>query len=210
MGLKQGRSQRQRPLFVLCLTVIFAMATASCVSTPTPVPLPTLRPTDTPAPTPTVMPTSTQTPKPLPTLTATPTTAAAYLITSMAEGETLSLGNLVLTVSRVLTSTLETPPVAEEGRQLVVLDVTMQNTGTSVVSIDSGRELVLKDNTNQVYKINAAAVTAVGGTTLDLDLAPGETVQGRIGFDVPAKAAELTLAVSADKFGAGRILVRLP
>ncbi|MFZ2486581.1 MAG: DUF4352 domain-containing protein [Anaerolineae bacterium] len=132
------------------------------------------------------------------------------MITTIADGQTLSLGNLELTVSRVLTSTLATPPVVEEGRQLVILDVVIQNTGNSVVSINSGRELVLKDSTNQVYKINPAAVTAVEGTTLDIDLAPGETVRGRTGFDVPAQAGELTLVFSADKFAAGRILVSLP
>lgn len=208
MGLKQGRTWQRRQLFTLCLTAILMIVAASCTSTLTPVPLPALRPTDTPAPTAT--PTSIRTREPLPMLITTPTATPAYLITTIADGQTLSLGNLELTVSRVLTSTLATPPVVEEGRQLVILDVVIQNTGNSVVSINSGRELVLKDSTNQVYKINPAAVTAVEGTTLDIDLAPGETVRGRTGFDVPAQAGELTLVFSADKFAAGRILVSLP
>jgi hypothetical protein len=167
-----------------------------------------LRPTDTPAPTATATPT--RTPEPLPTLTPTPTPTPSYLITTIDAGQTVELGDLALTVSRALTPTLDAPPAAEEGRQLVLLDVVIQNTGDRVVSIDPARELVLKDSANQVYKISAAASDAVGGTALDVDLAPGETVRARIGFDVPAEAGDLTLSFSADKFGAGRIFVRLP
>jgi hypothetical protein len=208
MGFEKGHVQRWRRPFVLCLAVIFVLAAASCAARPTPAPRPVLRPTDTPAPTATATPT--RTPEPLPTLTPTPTPTPQYLITTITAGETVELGDLALTVSRVLTPTLDAPPAAEEGRQLVLLDVAIQNTGDRVVGINSGRELVLKDSTDQAYKISAAATAAVGGTTLDVDLAPGETVRGRIAFDVPAEAGELTLAFGADKFGAGRILVRLP
>lgn len=208
MGPEQGRTQRRRRPFVLCLAVIIVLAASACTARATPTPRPVLRPTDTPAPTATATPT--RTPEPLPTLTPTPTPTPPYQITTIDAGETLTLGGLTLTVSRVLTATLDAPPVAEEGRQLVLLDVAIQNTGDRVVSINSGRELVLKDSADQVYKISAAATAAAGGTTLDVDLAPGETVRGRIAFDAPAEAGELTLAFGADKFGAGRVLVRLP
>ncbi|HSN74941.1 MAG TPA: DUF4352 domain-containing protein [Anaerolineae bacterium] len=208
MGFEKGHMPRRRRLFVLCLAVIFALAAASCAARSTPVPRPELRPTDTPAPT--MTPTPTRTPEPLPTLTPTPTPTPPYLITTIAAGETIALGDLVLTVSRVLTPTLDEAPAAEAGRQLVLLDVAIQNAGDRVVGINSARELVLKDSADQVYKIGPAAVAAVGGTTLDVDLAPGETVRARIGFDVPAEAGDLMLSFGADKFGAGRIFVRLP
>jgi hypothetical protein len=208
MGSKKGQLQRRQRLFALCLAVIVTLAAASCAARPTPVPRPALRPTDTPAPT--MTPTPTRTPEPLPTLTPTPTPTPPYLITTIAAGESIELGDLALTVSRVLTPTLDAAPAAEPGRQLVLLDVAIQNTGDRVVGINSARELVLKDSADQVYKISAAAVAAVGGTTLDVDLAPGETVRARIGFDVPAEAGDLTLAFGADKFRAGRIFVRLP
>jgi hypothetical protein len=208
MGSKKGQLQRWRRYFVLCLAVIFVLAAASCVPRRTPAPRPELRPTDTPAPT--MTPTPTRTPEPLPTLTPTPTATPPYLITTITAGETVELGDLVLAVTRVLTPTLDAPPAAEEGRQLVLLDVAIQNAGDRVVSINSARELVLKDSADQVYKISPAAVAAVGGTTLDVDLAPGETVRARIGFDVPADAGDLMLSFGADKFRAGRIFVRLP
>lgn len=208
MGTEKGHVRRWRRLCMLCLAVIFVLA--SCVSRPTPVPRPALRPTDTPAPTATPTPTQTQELLPLPTLTPTPTPTPSYLITTIAAGETVALGDLVLTVGRALTSTLDAPPAAEEGRQVVLLDVAIQNTGDRVVSIDSARELVLKDSADQIYKISPAAVAAVGGTTLDVDLAPGEAVRARIGFDVPVETGELTLSFAADKFNAGRILVRVP
>lgn len=213
MRLEPDRVQRRSQLlFGLCVAVIFVMVTSSCTSkSPPVVSLPTPRLTETPAPTATI-PIPTPTSEPLPTLAATvmPTTTPVYLITTITAGEPLALGDLVLTVSKVLTSTLDTPLVADEGRQTVVLDVVIQNTGNNLVSIDSDRELVLKDSSNQVYKINTAIVAAVQGTTLDVDLAPGETIWGRVGFDVPDEARELMLAFGADKFRAGRIQVRLP
>lgn len=113
-----------------------------------------------------------------------------------------------MTVARIPAPDSAVDP--ETGRQLVLLDLTIRNVGERVVGINSARELVLKDSGDQVYRISAAAVAAIGGTTPDVDLAPGETIRAQIGFDVPAEAGDLTLSFAADKFRAGRIFVRLP
>ncbi len=164
---------------------------------------------------------------PLPTAGPLPTATPSYLITTVTVGETIELGDLLLTVTRIPgASDTPTPPVEEapaEGdaaaevpaateptRQLVLLDLIIQNTGERVVGINSTRELILKDNTDQVYRISSAALAAIGGTTPDVDLAPGETIRAQAGFDVPAGASGLVLSFSADKFNAGRIFVRLP
>jgi hypothetical protein len=154
---------------------------------------------------------------PLPTAGPVPTATPSYLITTATAGETVEVGDLVLTVTRIPWAP-NTPdpesgdagPAPESARQLVLLDLTIQNTGERVAGINSVRDLILKDSTEQVYKISAAALAAIGGTTPDVDLAPGETIRAQLGFDVPAQASDLTLSFAADRFDAGRIFIRLP
>lgn len=212
-----NRSHRQcwQALSVLGAAVVLLFAVAACPSRSTPVPLPTLPPTSTPAPTST--PTATWTPVPLPTPGPLPTATPSYLITTITAGETIELGDLLLTVARIpwventpVPDTGEADPEPQPARQLVLLDLTIQNTGERVVGINSARELILKDSTDQVYRISSAALAAIGGTTPDVDLAPGETIRAQAGFDVPASASGLVLSFSADKFNAGRVFVRLP
>jgi hypothetical protein len=196
-------NQRRRTV-LLALAAALVLASAACSPAATPAPLPALRPTNTPAATAT--PTPTRTPVPLPTLTPTPTATPPYPITTVAAGETLALGDLVLTVAPIAGAA----PAAQPGRQLVLLDLAIQNVGEQLVSIDAARDLVLKDGANRFYKINPAAVAAIRGTTPDVDLTPGEAVRAQVGFDVPAEARDMVLSFAADRFKAGRIFVRLP
>jgi hypothetical protein len=220
--------QRWQAISVLSAALLLLVASAGCLPRRTPAPLPTLPPTSTPAPTST--PTATWTPVPLPTPGPLPTATPSYLITTVTAGETIEVGDLVLTVTRIPWSEIAPAPPAEAGepdpaaeagdaaptptpeprRQLVLLELTIQNAGERVVGINSARELILKDSTDQVYRISAAALAAIGGTTPDVDLAPGETIRAQLGFDVPVEASDLTLSFAADRFNAGRIFVRLP
>jgi len=207
--------QRRQAFSVLGAALLLLFSATACPSRSTPVPLPTLPPTSTPAPTAT--PTATWTPIPFPTPGPVPTATPSYLITTVTAGETIEVGDLVLTVTRIpwaaITPNPETGdagPAPQPARQLVLLDLTIQNAGEHVVGINSARELVLKDSTDQVYRISAAALATIGGTTPDVDLAPGETIRAQLGFDVPVSASDLTLSFAADKFNAGRIFVRLP
>lgn len=192
-----------RTFSVLGAAALLILTSAGCLPRPTPAPLPTLRPTSTPVPSVTQAPTNTPAPR-LPTPTPTP----AYLITTVDLGETIELGDLVLTLAPI-------PPISEaftpaEGRRFVLLDLTIQNVGERVAGINAGRDLVLKDDTQQIYRINPAAVAATGGATPDVDLAPGEIIRAQIGFDVPLSARNLVLSFAADRFDAGRIFIRLP
>ncbi len=220
--------QRRQPFSVLGAAVLLLFSATACPSRSTPAPLPTLRATSTPAPTST--PTATWTPVPLPTPGPLPTATPSYLITTVTAGETIEVGDLVLTVTRIPWTEIAPDPPAETGeadpaveagdaaptvtpeprRQLVLLELTIQNAGERVVGINSARELILKDSTDQVYRISAAALATIGGTTPDVDLAPGETIRAQLGFDVAVEANDLVLSFAADKFNAGRIFIRLP
>lgn len=204
--------KRYQQTIQLGITVAFLLTNAGCFSTPTPAALPTLQLTSTPtavAATPTTTPThSSSVLLPTPTLTPIPTLEPIYQSTTITAGETFALGDLVLTVTLVPTTTVI--PTAQPGRQLVFLDMVIQNTGEQLVSINADEDFILKDNTNRFYRIDTAAVTAIRGTVPNINLMPGETIRAQLGFNVPANVNGLTLSFAADKFKAGRIFVGLP
>ena len=209
MNLRKGRSPSAwRRLRALSMAAVLVLATGACFSTPTPVPIPTLLPTPTPQPT--APPTATWTPTPRPPATATPTSTPPYLITTVPLGTTAVVGDLVLTATQIISPTGALPSEEESGVRFVLLDLTVKNEGDRVIGINSGRELILKDGDEQIYKISARAVAATGGTTPDVDLAPGETIRAQVGFEVPVDAGGLVLSFAADKFRAGRIFISLP
>ncbi len=188
---------------MLGAAVLLLFVSAGCLPRSTPAPLPTLRPTPTPMPSATPAPTNTPAPRP-----PTPTPTPSYLITTVDIDETIEVGNLLMTVTEI--SPVNNAPEPAPGRRFILLDLTIENTGDLLVGINSLRELVLKDSSNQIYRISSAAMAATGGTTPDVDVAPGETVRAQVGFEVPTNARNLELTFVADRFEAGKIFIRLP
>lgn len=204
MGLDKSPMHRRRQPAVLCLAGLLVLASASCLAAPTPAPRPALRTISTPAPAAAPSPTQSAVPLPARPARPTPTPTPSYRITTASVDETIAVAGLVMTVARI------PAPDPELERQRVVLDLAIQNVGEDTVSIDSARELVLKDSTNQIYRISPAVLAAIGKAPPDVDLAPGETIRTQAAFDAPITATGLMLSFAADKFGAGRIFVRLP
>lgn len=200
-GMKTTQPHRT---VLLGIAALFLLTSAACFSAPTPAALPALQLTQIPTSTPTFTPTRAAIRLPI----STPTSTPSYLVTTIATGETLTLGDLELTISPI--STDEATSAAQPGRQLVLLDLVIQNTGEQLVSINAPHDFILKDSTDRVYRINTAAVATIRGTIPDVDLTPGEVVRAQLGFDLPANAGDLTLSFAADKFRAGRIFIRLP
>jgi hypothetical protein len=71
-------------------------------------------------------------------------------------------------------------------------------------------QMKLKDDTGQQYGIDLLAATAAGGSAPEGELAPGETVRGPVGFQVPADATDLIFVFDGNLFGSGKVFVRLP
>lgn len=203
MKLTATHDQQARALSVLGAAILVLFVSAGCLPRSTPAPLPTLRPTPTPMPTAT--PASTSTPALRP---PTPTPTPSYLITTVDIDETIEVGNLIMTVTRI--PPVDSAPEPSPGRRFVLLDLTIENAGDRLVGINSARELILKDRSNQIYRITSAAMAATGGTTPDVDVAPGEIVRAQVGFEVPTNANDLELTFVADRFEAGKIFIRLP
>ena len=56
---------------------------------------------------------------------------------------------------------------------------------------------MLKDRTDQIYKVSAKATTAARGTLPDMTLAPGEQIVAQVGYEVPVTATGLVFTFAS-------------
>lgn len=190
-----------RAALLLGVMLVTAALLAGCGDDFAPMPTPTRAPTRTPTMIPTRPPTATPAPKP----TATP-----YPLLEGNVGQPVEAGKLILVVNSVISPTVDAKTGPAAGNRFVVLDLAIQNTGDTAVPITVSREMVLKDSTDQIYKVSARAVAAVRGATPDVNLAPGERIVAQVGYEVPLSATGLVFTFSADRFGTGKVFVQLP
>ncbi|GEM_PF-6733416 len=194
-------------LLTTILSVI--LLAVGCDFSETPVPPPT--PTPTSVVTRTATPTRTLTPTPTPLPTATPRpTATPYPITYAEVGETVEVARLSLTVTAVISPTVDARSAPAAGNRFVVLNLAIKNTGTDAIPITVSREMLLKDGTDQIYRPSSRALAPVGGVMPDMTLAPGERIVAQVGYEIPVTASDLVFTFAADRFGAGKVYVNLP
>lgn len=96
-----------------------------------------------------------------------------------------------------------------EGNRFVVVDVLLVNQGTDTDSVSSMLQMSLKDDTGQQYDLDLEATVAADADSPDGELAPGERIRGKVGFQVPQEAAGLVYVFDASLFGAGKVFVEL-
>jgi uncharacterized protein DUF4352 len=90
------------------------------------------------------------------------------------------------------------------------VDLTIENTGQQAAHLSTLAQMSLKDRAGWKYSLDLLATTAAGGSTPEGELAPGEKLRGKVGFQVPKAATGLLFVFDADVLGAGRVFVTLP
>lgn len=136
--------------------------------------------------------------------TATPAGAKTYAV-----GDVVSVGDSVLVVLgwSIVPSTDFVKPDA--GNQFVAVDMLLVNQGKKSASISSLLQMSLRDGTAQKYTVDFSATTALSGTSVDGELAPGERVRGKAGFQVPERVQGLQFVFDASLFSTGKVVVDL-
>jgi|CXWK01.1.fsa_nt_gi hypothetical protein len=129
---------------------------------------------------------------------------------AFAVGDVIEIGDLALTVHGVTFPAGDEFNRPDEGQRFVVVDVAVENRTATAQNISSLLQMELKDATGQVYDLDLMAQAASGGTSPDGELAPGETLRGQVGFQVPSDATGLVFVFDGDIFGAGKVFVALP
>jgi len=127
-----------------------------------------------------------------------------------AVGERITVGDLTLIVNGV--STPEGSQFAQpaDGQRFIVVDLSITNTGSQAANVSTMLQMKLKDSAERQYNLDLMATTAAGGAAPEGELAPGETVRGLVGFQLPVDASGLRFSFDGNIFGAGKVFVQLP
>lgn len=136
--------------------------------------------------------------------------AGAAALPAGAVGAPIVAGDLTLRVNAVSSpaGTQFAKPAA--GMRFVVVDLSITNTGSTAATLSTMLQMKLKDADGRQYPVDVLALTAAGGAAPEGELAPGETVRGPVGFQVPADTAGLVFVFDGNVFGAGKVFVQLP
>jgi hypothetical protein len=124
-------------------------------------------------------------------------------------GDVVSIGDHVLVVlgwENVPASDFSKP---DAGKKFVAVELLIVNNSKSAVSISTLLQMSMKDDTGQKYDVDFMASTATGGGSIDGELAPGEKVRGKVGFQIPENAQGLQFVFDASVFGTGKVFVDL-
>ncbi len=140
----------------------------------------------------------------VPTENAAPTGPEAYAV-----GDIVSIGDNILVIlgwQNVPEDDFATP---DDGKKFIAVDMVIVNQSDEAVSISTMLQMALKDETGQNYPVDFMAGMAIDESSVDGELAPGERVRGKIGFQVPIEAQGLKFVFDESLFGSGKSFINL-
>ena len=181
-------------------------ATPSPTDTPEPSPTTT---TDSTNATPTPTATPEPTPEPQPTSTATPEPTATPQTQTFNVGDTVQLGNLHVTVNGTRGSRGDDFWTPDEGNYFVYVDVTFRNDGDESELVSTLLQMELRDAEGFSYSVDFGAASISDKTPPDGEIAPGGTLRGEVGYQIPMDATGLTWRFSGDIFRLGQAIFAL-
>ena len=124
-------------------------------------------------------------------------------------GDIVDIGDFILVVNSVESSSGSDFVKPAEGNKFVVVDLTVENKLDESVVVSSLIQMSLKDATGQNYDVNILASAAGGASTPDGELAPGEKLRGQVAFEVPSDAEGLVFVFAPNLLGTGRAFVAI-
>lgn len=187
--------------YILALTItLLLLASPACSSTDSPTSVATAPASESIA----VTVIFTQPTQTAPAATNTPLGPQTFNI-----GDVVRIGDFVLVVLGWETVAGDQFSKPDPGNKFIAVDTVILNQGTSAKSISSLLQASLRDKTGQRYVVDLLATAAAKGGSIDGELASGERIRGKVGFQVPENAQELQFVFDADVFGAGKVFVNL-
>ena len=97
----------------------------------------------------------------------------------------------------------------DTGKKFIAVELVIVNKGQSSRSISTLLQTSVKDETGQKFDPDFMASSALDGASVDGELAPGEKVRGKVGFQVPETVTKLEFVFDASLFGTGKIFIDL-
>ena len=126
-------------------------------------------------------------------------------------GDKIQLGNVILTVNKVETSTSGQYTKPSEGNQWIDLNMTIENTGSKQEYVTTlGQMFVLDDKNNQYQvAVTGKRLANPGSQGLDGAIVASAKKTDWVGFEVPKTATGLKLQYNASFFNNKNVLVDL-
>jgi hypothetical protein len=124
-------------------------------------------------------------------------------------GDVVALGDHVLVVlgwENIAPNDFSKP---DAGKRFVAVELLIVNKSQSAMSVSTMLQMTMKDATGQKYDVDFMASSAIGGSSIDGELASGEKVRGKVGFQVAENAQGLQFVFDASIFGTGKVFVDL-
>jgi Domain of unknown function (DUF4352) len=97
----------------------------------------------------------------------------------------------------------------EEGNKFVSVELIIVNESTKPVTISPVWQMNLKDSTAQKYPVNWKVPGVQESASVQGELAPGEKVRGKVGFEVPMSVQDLQFTFDSNAFDKGKAIVNL-
>jgi len=97
----------------------------------------------------------------------------------------------------------------DAGKKFVAVEMLIVNNSQSALSVSTFLQMSMKDDTGQKYDTDFMASTAINSGSVDGELAPGEKVRGKVGFQIPENAQGLQFVFDASVWGTGKVFVDL-
>lgn len=164
-------------------------------------------PTATPAPTQEATEAPAATPAPTEEPTEAPTQAATEP-ESYAVGDIVEVNDFALVALGWGTVTHDLFKPAE-GNQFVAVELVLVNRSDSPAAVSTLLQMSLKDSTDQQYTLDIGAQSAIKEGSPDGELAAGEKIRGKIGFQVPEDASGLVFVFEPNLLGTGKVFIDL-
>jgi len=97
----------------------------------------------------------------------------------------------------------------DDGQKFVAVEMIIVNQSEDAISVSTMLQMTLKDETGQNYPVDFLASMAIDETSVDGELAPGERIRGKVGFQVPVEARGLQFVFDESLFGSGKSFINL-
>ncbi len=133
--------------------------------------------------------------------------AGPYPLSGVPVGETVTIDDLAITVNEASTMASGDFMKPRAGFQYLVVDLTIENLSPEAQPISTLLQMNLKGNAGTTYAVDAFAP---GESSVDGELAPGETKRGQVGFQVPLDASNLSFVFDPGPFIDDKAVVTLP
>jgi hypothetical protein len=125
-------------------------------------------------------------------------------------GDSIESNKFILTVNEVTSIAGDQFTQPSDGYKFIAVDLTLVNNSSNAENISSLLQMFVKDSAGRKFSVDIWASTAAGGATPEGEFAPGETIRGKVGYEVPVDETDFVFVFESDFWNTGKVFVEIP